>query len=150
MAMQNIVPGLSNAIDTVAKVPLGTIVEDENGNEWIYLSGVASTVAGSCVSFNVATFATALSVVGLLSARIAFAGAATVASTFGWYCVKGTCACVTNAATVANAPVFITAAPGAVDDAVVATDRIENAWFVTATTPAGTVHIVYPTAIGLG
>ena len=150
MAMQIIAPNLTAAVDATARVPLGTIVEDELGNEYIYLGGVASTVAGSFVVFSVGTFLTTLTVAAS-AGRCAVAMAAILVNQFGWYCVKGVCPCVTAAATVANAAVFIVAAsPGQVDDAVVATDRIENAYFVGTATPAGTVNIVYPQAIGLG
>lgn len=152
MAQQNIVPGIgaTTTIDSTAKVPVGTIAEDELGREYIYLSGVASTVAGSFVTYNVGTFATALTVAGS-AGRCAVAMAATVASTFGWYCVKGNAVpCVTAAAVVVNAAVHLVAAsPGQVDDAVVATDRIENAYFTSTATPAGFVDILYPQAIGL-
>lgn len=150
MPMQNIVPGPLTTIDATARVPLGTVVEDNRGREFIYLGGVASTVAGSFVTYSVGTFLTTLTVAGT-NGKCAVAMAAVLAGQFGWYCVKGQVGCVTAAATVVNAAVFIVAAsPGVVDDAVVATDRIENAYFVTATTPAGTVDICYPQAIGLG
>ena len=150
MADQVVAPGLTNTVDAAATVPLGTTVEDELGNEYIYLQGVVNTVAGSAVVFNVGTFATTLTVAAS-NGRVGWAMAAIGANQFGWYCVKGVCPCVTAAATVANTAVFIVAAsPGQVDDAVVATDRIENAYFVGTATPAGSVHIVYPQAIGLG
>lgn len=153
MAQQIIVPGLglNTTVDTVAQVPVGTVAEDEYGNEYIYLSGVGSTVAGSFVVFNVSTYATTLTVAAS-AGRVAIAMAATVASTYGWYCIKGqNIPCVTAAAVVVNAAVFIvTASPGQVDDAVVATDRIENAYFTSTATPAGFCSIWYPQAIGLG
>lgn len=149
MAMQNIVPFTSP--DTTAVVPLGTVVEDENGWEYIYLGGVGSTVAGSFVTYNVGTYLTALTVAAS-SGRCAVSMAATLLGQFGWYCIKGRgVPCVTAAAVVVNAAVFIVAASaGQVDDAVVATDRIENAYFTSTATPAGFVDICYPQAIGLG
>lgn len=153
MASQVVAPGLAltTTVDTVAQVPLGTVVEDEFGNEYIYLLGVASTVAGSFVVYNVSTFATTLTV-GASAGRCAIAMAATVASTYGWYCQKGqNIPCVTAAAVVVNAAVYIvTGSPGQVDDAVVATDRIENAYFTSVATPAGFCTIYYPQAIALG
>jgi hypothetical protein len=153
MAMQIVVPDFSQAY-TTAVVPLGTVAQDDLGNTYIFLAGVASTVVGSAVTYNAATFATTLTVAGS-DGFVAFAMAATVAAQFGWYGIDGTFPCVAAAAAAANAAVFIVAAsPGQVDDAVVATDRIENARFASTIAGAGavavgvTVH--YPQAIALG
>jgi len=147
MADALVYPPLS-AVDTTAKYTVGSIVEDGNGNEYIYLLGVAGVALGSCVSYNPATFATTIGS-GASAGRLAFAMAAILATQYGWFCIKGNAPCVTAGTTVAAAAAFLAAA-GAIDDAVVATDRIENAYFTTTTTPAGTVSIIYPQALGLG
>ncbi len=81
-------------IDTVAMVPVGTIRRFVDANygagEFIYLLGVASTVAGDAVSYNAGTFATTRAAAGAgIPWKIAFATAATVASTYGWYQIGG-------------------------------------------------------------
>jgi hypothetical protein len=58
--------------------------------EFVYLLGVASTAAGDAVSYNGSTFATTRAVAGAgIPWTIAFATAATVASTWGWYQISG-------------------------------------------------------------
>lgn len=79
---------------TVKQHPLGTICkghdETYGGGEFIYLLGVASTVVGSPVVWDVATYQTALAPVGTnLPRRVAFAMSANVASSYGWYQIGG-------------------------------------------------------------
>src|ERR1700675_1884445 len=59
--------------------------------EFILLAGVASTVVGSVVSYNTASFTTALAPVGAnLPQPIAIAMSANIlATTFGWYQISG-------------------------------------------------------------
>lgn len=97
--------------------------------EFIYLQGVASTVAGSAVLIT-DTFGTSL-----LTARdkgaVALALGACVASNYGWYQIfgKGVAACDTVAA---NAACYIDGTNGRVDDAAVAGDAILGMRTVTA------------------
>lgn len=58
--------------------------------EFIYLLGVASTVVGSVVTYNAATWQTALAAVGANKPQpIAVAMSANVASQYGWYQISG-------------------------------------------------------------
>lgn len=57
------------------------------GNEYIFLKGVASTVAGDPVIFNTAGETTRLAGTGV--GAVAIAMAATVADTWGWYQIYG-------------------------------------------------------------
>lgn len=133
----------TDTIDTTAKVPLGTEACDSSGNIYKYLTGVASTVAGSVVTFDEAGLTTliAANAVG----PVAVAMAATVASTYGWYAVSHlgvSAACDTVAADVAC---YIDGTSGRVDDAVVTGDLIVGA--MTRTTDSGgfcTVQISRP------
>lgn len=73
---------------------LGTIVRaydpSYGAGEFIYLKGVASTVVGSPVIYNTATFQTTLAPVGTNKAQpVAFAMSANVASQYGWYQISG-------------------------------------------------------------
>jgi hypothetical protein len=80
---------------TTQNHPLGTIVRATDATlgegEFIYLLGVASTVVGSPVAYDTATFATKLAPVGTSKPEpIAVAMSANVASQYGWYQIAGT------------------------------------------------------------
>jgi hypothetical protein len=94
MAENTLSASAPGAVDTTAKVPLGTIRRFRDvtygEGEFIYLLGVASTVAGDPVTWTAATFATTRAVAGAgIPMAVAFATAATVASTYGWYQISG-------------------------------------------------------------
>ncbi len=81
-------------IDTVKNHPLGTIVkathETYGAGEFIYLLGVASTIAGSVVNYRPTTWQTALGVIGVnIPSPLAIAVGANVASSYGWYQIAG-------------------------------------------------------------
>lgn len=130
-------PGGQPITDTsaVQKHALGTrirAVDPVYGeSEFIYLKGVASTVAGSAVSYNQVTGATTLSVAAS-AGPMAISMSANVANQFGWYLVAGACKVAVAAAVVSGAAVYTTATPGALDDAVVAGSRIGGALFISA------------------
>jgi hypothetical protein len=89
-----LLPSKPGDIDTAAKVPVGTrakfIHPTYGEGEFIYLLGVASTAAGDAVTWNAATFATTRAAAGAgIPWSVAFATAATVASTYGWYQTSG-------------------------------------------------------------
>src|SRR5688572_14353367 len=79
---------------TTQRHPIGTIVRAFSSTygygEFIYLKGIGSTVVGSVVTYNTATWVTTLSAVGGSIPRpIAVAMAATVADEYGWYQISG-------------------------------------------------------------
>src|SRR6185436_7277303 len=84
--------GYPGDVDTVARNVLGTRARgvDTTGNtaEYIYLQGVASTIAGSVVTFDNAGLTTLI--VADASGPVAVATGITVASTYGWYMIQGT------------------------------------------------------------
>lgn len=136
-------------VDTVQQSPLGTRGFDKDGNEYIYLRGVASTVAGSIATFNT-SFQTALSVTGVRG-PVAVACAAILANQFGWYQIFGSGTADYAGAAVAGAKVY-SAGTGKCDDAVVAGDQIDGA-FVGATVGgagSGSILLCYPRMNGLG
>ncbi len=138
--------GDTASVDTARANPLGTRAFDGDGNEYIYLTGVASTVAGSWVSFDEAHLTTLL--VANAVGRVAVAMAATVAATYGWYQIygKNTIALVL-AGFADNGKIFSTATAGSVDDAVVAGDLVVGA--IGRSAIAGgvaTVELNYPFA----
>lgn len=89
-----LVSSAPGTVDATQKHSLGTIrlFKDPNYGtaEFIYLRGVASTVAGDAVTYNGSTFVTTRAAVGAgISFKLAWATAATVADTWGWYQISG-------------------------------------------------------------
>lgn len=138
-------------IDTTARFPLGTRVRVKDVGttaygdaELIYLTGVADTVRGSPVLIGSAYLTT------LLLARdkgnVAFALAATVASTYGWYQILGKGVAAAAATVVANTQAFI-AASSVIDDAVVAGDAIMGVRIASTTSDSQCLVVIssYPT-----
>lgn len=117
---------------------------DIDGNEFIYLKGVASTAVGDLVTYDElgVTTRSVPSAVG----PCAIAMSACVASEFGWYQVRGLAAGTAAAAVADNGKIFLHATAGAVDDASVAGDQVCGAIARSATGGAGaiTLQINYP------
>lgn len=111
-----------------AIVAVGTVCRDTDGNEYIFLPGVASVVAGDGVIYNPSTFATtrlAANAVG----PVAFFLAAVVANKYGWAAIKGTIAGINcDAGVVVGAPLYIDGTTGRVDDTKVVGDLILGAY----------------------
>lgn len=118
------------ATGTTVDVPLGTIVNAVDptygGGEFVYLLGVASTVAGSWVTYNADDNSTALLAANAIG-PVAVAMSANVASQYGWYQISGKAVGAALTAYADNGLVFATATAGSIDDAVVAGDRVKNA-----------------------
>lgn len=134
-------------IDTTARNPVGARCRgvDDLGNsaEFIYLKGVASTIAGSVVTYDSYAGTTAL-IVADASGPVAVAMAATVASTYGWYCIQGT----VYVDVVANSAAASTSSKnpgrettdGKVGDGRAAGDEINNFFQRVATTTAALAY----------
>jgi hypothetical protein len=109
---------------------LGTIIQAKDptygAGEFIYLKGVASTEAGSWVTYNADDNTTALLAANAIG-PVAVAMAATVANTFGWYQISGKAVGKVLASYADNGLVYATATAGSVDDAVVSGDRVKLA-----------------------
>jgi hypothetical protein len=112
-------------IDDSQLYPLMSRRRDEQGNEYVYLKGLASTALGSWVTFD------EVGVTALLAANaigeVAIAMGACVASKFGWYLVYGSCQAKVAAAFADNGNIYATATAGTADDAIVAGDRVKCA-----------------------
>jgi hypothetical protein len=121
---------LIGSIDTTAQTPVGTIVfatdPTYGAGEFIYLKGLASTVVGSWVTYNMDDGSTTLLAANAIG-PVAVAMAATVANTWGWYQIGGKAVGLALAGFVDNANVYGTATAGSVDDTIVAGDRVQNA-----------------------
>lgn len=119
-------------VDATEIVPVGTIAkfyDDDLGEaEFIYLPGVASVVAGDAVLYDLVPGTEAIvrltTTNGAGKARpVAFASAAIVADTFGWFQIRGV-AIINVAAGYAVGLLYTTATAGVLDDAVVALGSI--------------------------
>lgn len=135
-------------IDTTQKYRVLKTVPDVANRQFRYLKGVASTVAGSAVTYDEAGLTalidtdTAATIIG----PVAVAMAATVASTWGWYCVYGSC--TVQAGDVAdNGVPYATSTAGRLDDAAASIGRIWGAVFRSVDTSgstSATIQLSYP------
>jgi hypothetical protein len=137
--------GAPGQVDSTALNPVMTRAFDEDGNEYIYLQGVASTAIGSWVTFDEA------GVTALLAANakgfVAVATAATVASTYGWYLIYGTGQALLAANCADNATIGREGADGVAGDGRAAGDEIVGAMSRGATAGAqalAAVQLSYP------
>lgn len=138
------VVGKPTDIHTTARNTVGIHVQDEVGNEYVYLKGIGSTIAGSVVTYD------ELGVTALIAANakgpVAVAQAATVASTWGWYMVRGSCLVDVVASSADNATMGRETTDGKVGDGRAAGDEIANFFARGATTTAAlaTCQFCYP------
>lgn len=139
-----VVVGNTASVHDSALNTLGQRAFDIAGNEYIYLQGVASTVANDAVTYD-ELYATARSVAAAVG-PVAIAQAAVVAAKFGWYLICGRGTVNVAAAVADNAKLFLTATAGNLDDASVAGDQVVGAYARSAAGGAGsvTVQVVYP------
>lgn len=101
------------SVDASAKNPVLTRTFDEAGNEFIYLKGVASTVATDFVTYDELGVTARLGLSA--SGPLAVAMAATVANTWGWYQIGGLAQA--NTGTIAdNSQLYATSTAGRADD----------------------------------
>ena len=115
--------------DTTQNHPLGTIVKAEDptygAGEFIYLLGVASTAVGSVVLYNPDDHSTSLLAANDIG-PVAVAMSANVASSYGWYQIKGKAVGKVLASFADDANCYGTATAGSLDDAIVAGDRVQG------------------------
>lgn len=132
------------SVDTTQQHELGARHQDESGNEYIYLEGVASTVVGSWVTFT-STYATALLTADDIGI-VAVALAATVASRYGWYQIYGSAEASLAANCAAGVVLRRETSNGVAGDGAAAGDNIRGALSVDSTTTAAvaTVQLSYP------
>ena len=114
--------------------------------EFIYLSGVASTVVGSFVTYRADDWTTLLLVADAAGPVAVAMSANIVVTTFGWYQIAGKASGQAAASFADNGDVYITATGGVVDDAVVDGDLVHNARGASTITSAGLAdfEIMYP------
>jgi hypothetical protein len=127
---------------------LGTIVRAVDptygSGEFIFLKGVASTVVGSLVDYDLSAGTTTLAPATAGTGPCAVAMSANVLNQYGWYQITGIAAVKAPNAMVVGAEIFMLAAtPGSVDDAAVAGEQILNAKALSTTgTPSAGLALI--------
>jgi hypothetical protein len=114
---------------TTKRHPLGLRVQAEDPTygvgEFIYCTGVASTIATDWVTINMDAFTTVRLVADAVG-PVGVAMSANVASQYGWYQIYGKAIGGSNGAIVDGAAIYI-AGTSLVDDAVTDGDMVHNA-----------------------
>ena len=144
------------ATSTTQNHTIGTTVQAKHATygvaTFIYLKGVASTAAYDVVVFDLKAGTTTRATAGSRGPA-AVAMSANVANQYGWYMIEGS-AIITCSTVAADKPLYATATPGTVDDAVVSGDMILGMVSKTANgTPAAgqlVAQIARPCMSGLG
>ena len=144
------------ATSTTQNHTIGTTVQAKHATygvaTFIYLKGVASTAAYNVVVYDEYANTTTRAVAGSRGPA-AVAMSANVANQYGWYMIEGS-AIITCSTVAADKPLYATATPGTVDDAVVSGDMILGMVSKTANgTPAAgqlVAQIARPCMSGLG
>jgi hypothetical protein len=124
--------------DSSAQVALGTHAFDANGNQYVYLRGTASTVAGSWVIYDLNGSSTTLASANGVG-PLAIAGTATTTNLYGWYQVFGKATGNTMTSIAASKALYLTATAGYADDTDVAGDAIIGACSLAASSGSATV-----------
>lgn len=119
------VAGDTDAIHDSALNPVGSRAADKDGNEYVYMKGVASTLAGSWVTFDEAGVTTLLA--ANAKGPVAVAMAAIVAGKYGWYLRSGTASALLAANCADNALIGRETTDGYAGDGRAAGDEIYNA-----------------------
>ncbi|MFA6171974.1 MAG: hypothetical protein WCW77_00525 [Patescibacteria group bacterium] len=122
--------GDTSVVDTAAQHPLRTRAFDTEGNEYIYLQGVASTVLYSPVVYDEAGLTVLADSAGTAPSNegpIAVAQAAIVADRYGWYMIHGKTYMISGDV-ADNGQIYLTTGAGTVDDADVAQALVIGAW----------------------
>lgn len=128
------------------KHPIGTVIKgvDPTYGEgtFIYLPGAANVIVGSVVVWDNSTGTGAVTrTVAGSRGPVAVAMAITTAGLWGWWQISGT-AVVKVGTILANTILYFTATPATLDDAVVATDKVDGMVARTANgTPAAGLAI---------
>ena len=141
----HIFSGNTAVIDTVQAHKFLTRAFDTDGNEYIYLKGIASTIVGSWVTYdeNGVTTLLAANAVGPVAVAMAITD---VATEFGWYCIFGQCEADLVANTADNGLLGRETTDGKAGDGCSAGDAITGAVCRDAVTSAAvaTVQLCYP------
>ncbi len=131
-------------VDDSLSAILGIRSIDKQGNEYVYLKGVGSTVAGDWVSFD-HNYATTRLVAGAVGPVAIAMAAINSTSSYGWYQTFGTNTIARTDTISANKALYIDGTAGRADDLGVTGDLIIGAYSMTAdASNVATVFLTYP------
>jgi len=122
--------GDTSVVDSSAQHKVRTRAMDTDGNEYIYLKGVANTIQYSPVVYDEAGLTVLADSQGTAPANagpIAVAQAAIVADKYGWYMINGS-TYMTSGDVADDGQIYLTTTAGTVDDADVAKALVIGAW----------------------
>ena len=122
-------------IDDAAAWNVGRIYTTTNGDEYVSIGGVASTVAGDWLSFLVTSTSgsTTVRAIANVVGPLGIAVGALINTKFGWVQTAGlnlAGGAISGGGGAAGNPVYLTATAGLVDDAFVDGDMVFGAAFV--------------------
>lgn len=137
----------TSVVDTVQQHNFGTRAYGLNeGDEYIYLQGVASTVVGDWVTYDEAGLTTRVSANGV--GPVAVAMAAIVASRYGWYQISGVntvALAISGGGAAADQEAYLTSTAGQIDDVDVSGDLVTGVLIrVAESSGIVTVQLSYP------
>ena len=136
--------GNTDSVHTSQLEVLGKRAWSSAGNEYIYLRGVGSTVAGDWVVYDENYFTTRLVADEVGPVAIAMAAVDAITS-YGWYQIFGVNTIARTDTVAADSSLYIDGTAGRADDAGVAGDIILGAYSMTAdSSNVATVHLNYP------
>lgn len=116
--------GKPGEVHTSQKNDLGAIRKYSDGNEYIYLSGASSLVAGMVVAYQPGVWGAVL-VATTVKGSVAIATAAVNATTsYGWFVASGSYVGLTRTALTSNTALFAGGVAGYADVAAVKGDQI--------------------------
>lgn len=102
--------------DTVQRNPVGTVVADYKGNEFIYLAGVASLAADDWVFYD-QNYVAVRMVTSSINGPVAIAQGAPTAAQWGWFAIRHQLVRGNDIASDATGgQVFVSASAGSSDD----------------------------------
>ena len=134
----------TSVVDSSQQFTLGLRSWDTSGNEYMYLKGTASTVAGDWTVYD-KDFGTTRLVPNEVGS-VAIAMEAIVVDSFGWYQVYGINSIARTDTIAKDNSLYIDGTVGRADDAGVVGDLIIGAYSLTAdTSNVATVSLNYPT-----
>lgn len=141
-----VVPQALDETSATQRAPLGTIIrgrhETYGEGEFIYLEGVANTTVGHVVSYDAATFQTALMSAAVGIGRpVAVAMSANLADRYGWYQIAGV-AVVRKASATSFAAAAALGATSGLAVAASSTVRLAHAVVQAAASGAGAITTV--------
>src|SRR3990167_7662429 len=139
------VAGRPGTVYDTEVTPVLTVAVATDGNEYVFLKGVASTIQGSWVTYDEAGVTAGIDsdVAASITGDVAIATAAVVANKFGWYGRSGhfICGAISGGDAAADGKVFATATVFLTDDVAVTGNQIHGALYRTqegeANTPLG-------------